>query len=151
MKGKGDFPSLNAKLPDGLKPNGKPYKVMVVEDKEFQRKQIVQILESEKYEIVATAGNGQEALSKYEMLDGMVDIITTDLDMPILDGYALVCELNQKSKKPLVVFISDETTKGVMEDLINMGIADYILKPVNRKTILDRVRMAVKKKALTSS
>ncbi len=145
MKGKGEFPSLNQKLPDGIRPNGRPYKVMVVEDQEFSRKQIVQILESEGYEIVATASNGQQAIDRMKNLTESIDIITTDLDMPILDGYALLFELNQKPHKPLVVFISEETTKGVMQDLINMGISDYILKPLNRRTILERIKKVANK------
>ncbi len=145
MKSKSDFPNLNVKSPDGIGPDGRPYRVMVVDDKEFQRKQIAQILESEKYNIVATASNGKEALEKYEKLNGKVDIITTDLDMPILDGYALVYELNQRRMKPRIVFISEDTTKGVMQDLISMGISDFILKPVNRRILLERIKaIAVK-------
>ncbi len=150
MKRKTDFPNLNVKDPDGIKPNGRPYKVLVVEDKEFQRKLIAQILESEGYEIVATAGNGKEALEKLEQFDGKVDLITTDLDMPLLDGYAFMYELNQRGNRAVVVFISEETTKGVMKDLISMGIADYILKPVNRRIILERVKNALSKVKDTS-
>ncbi len=141
MKGKGgEFPNLNTKVPDGIRPNGRPFKLMVVEDQEFQRKQLVQILESEGYEIVASAEDGREAIAKYEAMNGMVDIVTTNLDMPNLDGYALTFELTQKNNKPAIIFISQETTKGVMQDLINMGIADYILKPINRKSVLDRIK-----------
>jgi two-component system, chemotaxis family, chemotaxis protein CheY len=150
MKSKADFPALNTKQPGGLKPSGKPYRVMVVEDKEFQRKQIVQILESERYEIVATAQNGREALEKFDKISGSIDLVTTDLDMPVLDGYAMLFELKNRPRKPLVVFISEETTKGVMQDLITLGIGDFILKPVNRKTILDRVKAALAKNAQAS-
>ncbi len=148
MKSKSDFPSLNQKPPAGFKSNGKPYKVMVVEDKEFQRKQIAQILESEGYAIVAQASNGREAIQKFDALDGGIDLITTNLDMPVLDGYALVFELKEKKKKPLIVFISEDTTKGVMQDLISMGIGDFILKPIDRRTILDRIKNAVIKSGI---
>lgn len=146
MKSQESFPNLNVKKPDGIRPNGRPYRVMVVEDKEFQRKQIAQILESEGYEIVATAGNGQEALRKFEKLETPVDVLTTNLDMPILDGYALMFELNQKQNRPVVVFISDDTTKGVMQDLIGMGIGDFILKPINRRVLLERIKAVVNKR-----
>ena len=59
-----DFPNLNTKEPDGISPSGKPYTIMVVDGKEFQRKQIAQIFESEQYKVVDTAGNGKEALEK---------------------------------------------------------------------------------------
>jgi len=145
MKSKGAFPNLNAKRPDGIRPNGRPYKMMVVDDKDFQRKQLVQIFESEGYEVVETALNGKEALQKFDRLPVPIDILTTTLDMPMLDGYALLYELNQKPNKPLVIFISEDTTKGVMKDLISMGIGDFILKPINRKTVLDRVKGCLSK------
>jgi PleD family two-component response regulator len=134
------FPNLNTKTPDGLRPGGKPYRVIVVEDKEFQRKQLAQILESEKYEVVAAVGNGKEALNVIDRLDKPVDLLTTNLDMPVLDGYALVFELKQREKRPVVIFISEETTKGVMQDLISMGIGDFILKPINRRVVLERIK-----------
>ncbi len=143
MRRKSDFPNLNLKQPDGLKPGGRPYKAMVVDDKEFHRKQIVQILESESYEVIATASNGQEALQKFDKVGKDLDFVTTSLDMPVMDGYALMYELNQRDKKPVVIFVSEETTKGVMQDLLSMGIADYILKPINRRVFLERVKKAL--------
>jgi two-component system chemotaxis response regulator CheY len=149
MKGRGEFPSLNVKSPDGLKPGGRPYKVMVVENKEFIRKQIVQILESERYDVVATASNGQEALNKLAKLDTKLDLITTTLDMPVLDGYALMYQLSTNSNHPPVVFISEDTTKGVMKDLIKMGMCDFILKPVDRRTVLSRIKNVLLKQKTT--
>ena len=143
MSAKESFPKLNVKTADGIRPGGKPYRVMIVEDKEFQRKQLVQILESEKYEIVAAVANGREAINKLDRLDKPVDIITTNLDMPVLDGYAMLFELKERENRPVVIFISEDTTKGVMQDLISMGIADFILKPINRRVILERIRKVV--------
>jgi len=136
----GSFPNLNAKSSDGLKPGGKPYRVLVVDNKDFQRKQLVQILESEQYKIVGAAGNGREALDLIDKLTPAPDLITTDLDMPVLDGYALMFELKNRDKRPPVIFISEDTTKGVMQDLISMGIADFILKPINRRVVLERIK-----------
>ena len=145
MKGKGEFPSLNVKSPDGIKPGGRPFKVMVVENKEFIRKLIVQILESERYDVVATASNGREALDKISKMDTKLDLITTTLDMPVLVGYAFMYELSANPSRPLVVFISEETTKGVMQDLIKMGVSDFILKPVDRRTVLARIKNVLHK------
>ena len=140
--------SLNSKTPDGYRPGGKSYKIMVVDDKEFHRKQIVQILESEEYEIVGAAENGRDALSQLKKLyenDKQVDLMTLTLDMPVLDGYATMCELQSLPQKPLVAFISEDTSKGVMQDLVKMGIVDFILKPINRRTLLERVKAVLVK------
>lgn len=145
MKGRGEFPSLNTKTPDGLRPGGRPYKLVVVESKEFQRKQLVQLFESESYMVVATASNGQEALDKMSKIEGKIDLVTTALDMPVMDGYSFMHELSKKPSRPLVVFISEDTTKGVMADLIKLGMSDYILKPIDRKTVLYRVKTVLQK------
>ena len=113
---------------------------IVIENKDFQRKQIVQILESEKYMVVAQASNGQEALELYEEHKRDLDLITTALDMPVLDGYAFLYELNAKNPKAKIVFISEDTTKGVIQDLLNMGAADFILKPIDRMRTLNRIK-----------
>jgi len=145
MKSQHDFPNLNAKRPDGVKPSGRPYRVMVVEDKEFQRKQLVQILESEGYEVVASLSNGQEAVQCYEQYSRDLDLITSDLDMPVLDGYALLFEIMQKKPKARIVFISDDTSKNVIQDLLKMGAADFILKPIQRGRVLERIKMVLDK------
>ncbi len=150
MKGRGEFPSLNTKSADGIKPGGRPYKVMVIEGKEFVRKQIVQILESERYMVVATASNGQEALDKMAKIEGRLDLVTTTLDMPIMDGYAFMHELSKKPGRPPVVFISEETTKGVMADLIKLGVYDFILKPIDRKVVLQRIKSVLQKYRLAN-
>ena len=72
-------------------------------------------------------------------------MITTELDMPVLDGYALAFELKERGNVSPLVFISDETTKGVMQDLISMGVKDYILKPINRRVLLERVKKVMVK------
>jgi two-component system, chemotaxis family, chemotaxis protein CheY len=145
MKSQHDFPNLNAKRPDGVKPSGRPYKVMVVEDKDFQRKQLVQILESEGYEVVASLSNGQEAVQNYELYSRDLDLITSDLDMPVLDGYAMLFEIMQKKPKARIVFISDDTSKNVIQDLLKMGAADFILKPIQRGRVLERIKMVLDK------
>ena len=144
MKSKHDFPSMNEKRPEGIKPTGIPYKVLIVEDQDFPRKQIRQILESEKYDIVADVTNGQEALNVYEKFGDKLDLIITDLDMPILDGYALLFELKKKKNSQVkIVFISDDTTKGVIQDILKMGASDFILKPIQRIRLLERIHAAV--------
>ena len=145
MRSKHDFPSVNTKNPDGIKPNGIPYKVVVIEPHEFLRKQIIQILESEGYEILASGKDGQDGVDIMERIGSEVDIITTDLDMPRLDGYAFLYNVKEKNYKAKVVFISNDTTKGVLKDLLTMGASDFILKPVKRIRLLERMKMLTDK------
>ena len=62
MRTKGDFPNLNSKEPDGLKPDGGSYRVLIVDDSMFIAKQLGQILTSAGFEIAGTASNGEEGI-----------------------------------------------------------------------------------------
>ncbi len=118
----------------------------MVDDHEFQRKQLKQILESEGYKVIGEADNGQEAISIYDKIGGKnIDLVATDLDMPILDGYALLYELKNRDRDVKIVFVSDDTTKGVIKDLLAMGAIDYILKPLERVSVLDRFKIATRR------
>ena len=145
MRSKHDFPSLNSKEPDGIRPNGKPYNIIIADPHIFSRKQIRQILESEGYRIIGEADNGKQVLDILNNFDEKVDIITTELDMPEIDGYALLYELQNHSKKPNVVFICEDLPKNILKDLMQMGATDFILKPIQRIKLLDRIKMATQK------
>ena len=75
MKTNSDFPSINTKSPDGMSPSGQPYKVLVVDDSMFVRKQISQILTSEGFEVVAQACDGAEGLEMYKENHPNIDIV----------------------------------------------------------------------------
>ena len=86
MKTKQDFPNINERKPEGFKPDGSSYKVLIVDDSMFVTKQISQILSSEGFDVVGTAKDGQEGLEKYKELYPNVDLVTMDSTMPKMDG-----------------------------------------------------------------
>ena len=52
MKSASDFPTINAKVPDGLKDDGSKYRILLVDDSIFVKKQLQQMLLSQDYEVV---------------------------------------------------------------------------------------------------
>ena len=66
MKAKQDFPSINERPAEGLKPDGTAYRVLIVDDSMFVAKQLGQILTSEGYEVIATAVDGMDGIEKYK-------------------------------------------------------------------------------------
>ncbi len=55
----------------------------------------------------------------------------------------MLYEITQKKPRARIVFISDETTKTVLADLLKMGAADFILKPIQRGRLLERIKMVL--------
>ncbi|MEM5948431.1 response regulator [Spirochaetia bacterium 38H-sp] len=145
MKTKADFPNINERKPEGVDENGKPYRVLVVDDSMFVTKQISQILTSEGFEVVATAGDGEEAIEKYKELYPNVDLVTMDITMPKMDGVTALEKIIEFDKDAKIVMISALGKQDLVKKSLLIGAKNYIVKPLDRKKVLERVVMAVKR------
>ncbi|MCG6193338.1 response regulator [Leptospira sp. FAT2] len=128
----------------GVAPNGRPYQVLIAENSRFQAKQLAQILESEGYQVIGFAENGKELVQLYDQ-HRLVDLITLDLNLPVMDGYATFFEIKDKGVLPRIIIVSEENTPAVLKNLIDEGAMDYIPKPVKREKVLEKVNAAMKK------
>ncbi len=139
MKTKSDFPNLNERKPDGVKDDGTPYRVLVVDDSVFVTKQITQILASEGFEVVATAADGEEALNTYKDKYPNIDLVTMDITMPKMDGVTCLEKIMEFDKNAKVVMISALGKQELVKRSLLLGAKNYIVKPLDRKKVLERV------------
>jgi len=145
MKTKQDFPSINEKDPQGFKPDGTPYRVLIVDDSMFVTKQISQILTSEGFEVLGTVGDGIQALEKYKELAPNVDLVTLDITMPKMDGVTCLEKLIEYDKNAVVIMISALGKQELVKKSLLIGAKNYIVKPLDRKKVLERVVDTLKK------
>lgn len=139
MKTTSDFPNINERTPDGAKQGGGGYRVLVVDDSMFVTKQIGQILTSEGFEVVGTASDGQEGVEKYKELYPNVDIVTMDITMPRMDGVTALEKIIEFDKDAKVVMISALGKQDLVKKSLLIGAKNYIVKPLDRKKVLERV------------
>ena len=144
MKTKQDFPSINERPPEGLKEDGSKVRVLVVDDSMFVAKQIGQILSSEGYEIIATAVDGKEGVDKYKDLYPNVDVVTMDITMPRMDGITALEQIMAFDKNARVVMISALGKEELVKKSLLLGAKNYIVKPLDRKKVLERIGSAVR-------
>lgn len=107
----------------------KKIKVLVVDDSALVRKIISDILQKDPMiEVVGTANNGQTAIYKNETLDP--DVITMDIEMPIMDGLESLRTIIASKPKP-VIMMSVLTQHGADATFKAMeyGAVDFIPKP----------------------
>lgn len=143
MKSKDDLvASINKKAPRGLKVNGEPYKVIIVDDSATMRMIISQILKSEMYDVCGEASDGDEALEMYK--EKSPDIITLDVHMPKMSGMDTLKELLKFDPKVKVVMLTSEGQKETVMDAIKLGAKNYIVKPPERKNVLDKLEEVLK-------
>lgn len=140
MKAKGDYPELNQRAPEGVKEDGTPFRVLIVDDSIFVRKQLSQILTSEGYEVVDTAGHGAEALEKYKGLYPKVDVVTMDITMPGMDGISALEKIIEYDGNAKVVMISALGKQDLVKRSFMLGAKNYVVKPLDRKKVLERLR-----------
>ena len=145
MKTKMDFPAINDRRPEGLKEDGTPYRVLIVDDSMFVTKQIGQILTSEGFEIAGIASDGQEAIDKYKELYPNVDLVTMDITMPKMDGVTALEKIMEFDKDAKVVMISALGKQDLVKKSLLLGAKNYIVKPLDRKKVLERIVMSLKK------
>ena len=139
MISKQDFPTINERAPQGIKADGTPFKVLLVDDSVFVTKQISQILGSEGYEITGVAGDGFEGVQKYKELCPNVDLVTMDITMPKMDGITALEQIMEFDKNARVVMITALGKEELVKKAILMGAKNYIIKPLDRKSVLERV------------
>ena len=107
------------------------YKIMLVDDEEEVRTSIIKKMDwrANGFEVVGDAENGRDALEKIEVLEP--NVIITDIKMPYMDGLALTESIRQKFPSIKVIIFSGFDDFSYAKEAIRLGVAEYILKPVN--------------------
>ena len=103
-------------------------RVLVVDDSSFFRKVVSDILKVDGHiEVVGTAVNGADAIEKVEKLKP--DVITMDIEMPVMDGITAVRRIMASHPTPIIMF-SSLTTDGAQAtlDALDAGALDFLPK-----------------------
>lgn len=111
-------------------------KILIVEDDGNIRELLRLYLEREGYEITEAA-NGEEGVEQWRKINP--DMILLDVMMPIMDGWQVCKIIREESKVPIIIL----TAKGETFDKVNgleMGADDYIVKPLEMREVVARVR-----------
>ena len=126
--------------PEGLDLRGMPVRVLIVDDEELTRKLVSQVLRSVGYDVVAEATNGVEALEMFKMYKP--EMVTMDVRMPQMDGISALKQLKLIDPGASVVMLTNENDKETVTQIIKAGALNYIVKPIKRQTILQKLREA---------
>ena len=122
-------------------------RILIVEDDVELRQLFARVLEKNGYQVV-TAENGAEALRILGL--GYVDLIISDIMMPVMDGNALVRALREDGVKTPVLMITAKSTLDDMREGFLSGTDDYMVKPVNVNEMVLRVGALLRRARMLS-
>lgn len=103
-------------------------RVLVVDDSSFFRRRVSEILGQDPLlEVVDTAANGKEAIDKVKLL--RPDVITMDIEMPVMDGITAVREIMKAMPTPVLMFssLTHDGARATLEAL-DAGAMDFLPK-----------------------
>lgn len=114
-------------------------KAIVIDDSAFNRVTLSRLLESGgNVKVIATAVNGEDGIK--QVLKETPDVITLDLEMPVMDGFAFLRWLMANRPVPVIAISSRSSDRSVFKAL-ELGAVDFIGKPGGRvSTRLEEVR-----------
>ncbi len=125
-------------------------RVLIVDDASFMVKALTDILNSDpKIEIVGSAKNGLEALEQIKQLKP--DVVTLDVDMPVMDGISAVRHIMIEEPVPIVMLSSLFNHGDITFEALRLGVVDFLPKPSGAISldiheqgykIIDRVKIA---------
>ena len=132
-----------------------PQKILVVDDDPDILDAVTMILESQDYQVV-TARDGVEALANLKA--ETPDMMILDLLMPKMDGFSVLKELqdprwSKYRNIPILILTSvrEEASRRryELETGLELGVDDYVEKPMRPDILLERVEKLIKKKSKT--
>jgi len=158
---KGTFGLLRAQLHAGLTPELalelqraesdqyiRDASILVVDDEDAMRSVLLLMLRSLGYANLAEASNGQDALDVLRQRE--FDLLITDLQMPEMDGFALLAAIKDDPflrHLPTIVASGINQLEAVAR-CIEMGAEDFLPKPVNSTILRARVNSSLERKRL---
>lgn len=123
------------------------FRVLVVEDDRELRHLFARVLNRSGYEALE-AGNGAQALELLE--NEYIDLIISDIMMPVMDGYELVRSLREANMNMPVLMITAKDAFADMQQGFLSGTDDYMVKPVNVNEMVLRVGALLRRAQMIS-
>lgn len=122
------------------KPDGSPFRVLIVDDSVFVQKQLTNILASEGMEVVDMASNGEEAVEKYKQYHPGIDLVTLDITMPGMDGVTCLERIMEFDKNARIMMVTALGKPDLVKKSFLLGAKNYFVKPLDRDKVIERIK-----------
>ena len=112
-----------------------PTKLLICDDSRMARKQLARCLPKNWEVEIFFAEDGRHAL---EMIyEHSPYLLFLDLNMPVMDGYETLEEINAQTLDVTVIVVSGDIQPTAQERVLGLGALDFIKKPINQESLID--------------
>lgn len=124
--------------------------LLIVEDEPPILRDILNIIQSfhEDYYIMGTATNGQQAVDFLAENGNHIDLILTDIQIPVIDGLELIAYAKEHFPKILCIIITGYSEFEYAKKAISLNVYDYLLKPIDENDLQKQLKAVYEKKYL---
>ncbi len=123
-------------------PRGNDELVLVIDDEASVQQITRQTLEIFGYRVLIAA-DGAEAAGIYAQRKNEIDVVLTDMMMPVMDGSAIIQVLLRLNPEARIIAASGVGTDGMVSKAFNAGVKFFIPKPYTAETLLKTLRQAL--------
>ena len=122
--------------------------IFVVEDEPPILREILSIIESfhEDYCLLGSAVNGKDALQFLEKRGAEIDVLITDIQIPVLTGLELISHIRDSYPHILCIILTGYSDFNYARQALRYGVFDYLLKPVDEEELHGKLREAYARK-----
>lgn len=115
--------------------------ILTVDDSEPMRKMLAIVLKAGGYE-VSSAGDGAEGLQVFQK--SPVDLIITDINMPVMDGIEFIRQIRLISPDVPIVALTTESEDAMRRRGHDAGANGWVVKPFKPQPLLDYIKQLLK-------
>lgn len=118
--------------------------ILVVDDSPVNRMVFKAIINDWSNTKTSFANNGAEGIEV--LRNQQVDLVLMDLQMPVMNGYEATIAIRNHEAGPKntgipIIAVTTEDHEGTKERVLEIGMNDYMNKPVDRHTLLQKIQL----------
>jgi two-component system chemotaxis response regulator CheY len=115
--------------------------VMIVDDSAFMRLILNKIVTKAGYHVICEASNGREAIRKYK--ESNPQVVLLDITMPDVNGLEVLRHIKDYDQGAKVIMCSSLGNRFIIMEALQLGAADFIVKPPEEKFVLKAIQKAI--------
>ncbi len=104
-------------------------RVLLVDDAKASRMIVGKVVKKLGHEVVGEAVDGQDGFEKFKEL--RPDIVLSDIEMPVLDGYGGLKLIKEEDPDAVVVMVTSVVNAQFIQKILGLGALDAVKKPIN--------------------